>query len=81
LKIADRIKARDRTIPAAFESTTPYIVIGLINLFFGAVIGLVLVGVDLWVRRQVLDNARLFATPIARTTTSSFGVVPSPVTP
>jgi Protein of unknown function (DUF2510)/Family of unknown function (DUF5362) len=81
LKTADRIKAQDRNIPAAFQSLTGYIVIGLINLFFGAVIGIVLVGVDLWVRQQVLDNARLFSAPQARTDTSRFGVVTTPVTP
>jgi hypothetical protein len=81
LKIADRIKARDKNIPAVFESLTGYIVIGLINLFFGAVIGIVLVGVDLWVRQQILDNQRLFSAPHAPTATPSFGVVTSPVTP
>jgi hypothetical protein len=81
LKIADRIKAQDKNIPAAFQSLTGYIVIGLINLFFGAVIGILLVGVDLWVRQQVLDNARLFSAPQARTDTSRFGVVTTPVTP
>jgi hypothetical protein len=80
LKIADRIKAQDKNIPAAFESLAGYIVIGLINLLFGAVIGIVLVGVDLWVRQQVLDNARLFSTPKAHTDTSGFAVVTSPVT-
>jgi Protein of unknown function (DUF2510)/Family of unknown function (DUF5362) len=64
LKIADRIKVQDKNVPAAFESMTGYIVIGLINLFFGLVIGVLLVGVDLWVRDQVLKNSRLFSTPI-----------------
>ena len=81
LKTADRIKARDKTIPATFESLTGYIVFGLINLFFGAVIGIVLVGVDLWIRQQILDNTRLFSAPHAPTATPSFGMVTSPVTP
>jgi hypothetical protein len=83
LKMADRIKARDRTVPAAFESTTGLIIIGLINLFLGAMVGIVLVGVDLWVRQQVLNNSRLFSTHQAQTpaNTSSFAVGPSPVTP
>jgi hypothetical protein len=62
------------------DSLTLYIVIGLLNLFFGAVIGIVLVGVDLWIRDQILKNARLFSTPIARTDTSSYGVT-TPIKP
>jgi len=72
LKTADRIRARDQTVPAAFVSLTPYVIFGLINLFLGGVVGVLIVGVDLYVRDQILKNSRLFSALTGLGDTSGF---------
>jgi len=72
LKMADRISVRDQTVPESFVSVWPYIVFGLINLLFGGVIGVLIVGVDLYVRDRVLKNSLLFSTPFRLTDPSGF---------
>ena len=62
IKIAPRIQRREASIPGAFEPWTMYVVIGVINLVFGAVIGLVVLALDLFVRDQVLKHRHLFLT-------------------
>ena len=62
IKIAPRIQRREASIPRAFEPWTMYVVIGVINLVFGGVIGLVVVALDLFVRDQVLKHRHLFLT-------------------
>lgn len=54
------VEARDYRVPKSFESLTGYIVIGLLNLLFGAVLGLLALLVDFDVRDQVLKNADIF---------------------
>jgi hypothetical protein len=61
LKMAPRVERREASVPPAFEGLAMLIVVGVINFLFGAMIGLVLVGVDLYVRDLVLKNRHLFA--------------------
>ena len=62
IKVAPRIERHEASIPRAFEPWTMYVVIGVINLVFGAVIGLVVLALDLFVRDQVLKHRHLFLT-------------------
>ncbi len=62
IRIAPRIQRREASIPRAFEPWTMYVVIGVINLVFGGVIGLVVVALDVFVRDQVLKHRHLFLT-------------------
>lgn len=64
LKMAQGIEARNPTVPAAFESLTGYVIIGILNLVLGGVLGLALLAVDLYVRDQVLKNRNLFTGPL-----------------
>ena len=59
-KIAPRILARDKTIPEDYKSLSGYIVIGAINLFFGGVVGVVLICFDLYLRDQILSHSYIF---------------------
>jgi hypothetical protein len=61
--MSKHIYARDPRVPASFEPTGQLIVIGLINPLLGGVIGVIFVGLDFFIRYQVLANARLFARP------------------
>jgi hypothetical protein len=58
--MAPRVERREASVPPSFEGLGMLIVIGIINFLFGALIGLVLVGVDLYVRDQILKNRHLF---------------------
>jgi hypothetical protein len=60
-KLASRIEHRDPCIPTTFEPLTGYIISGIVNLVLGGVLGVALVGLDLHVRGQVLNNRHLFA--------------------
>ena len=60
MKMSSRIAAGDPTVPRAVEGMAGLVVIGVINLFLGAVVGLILVGVDFFVRDQILKNRHLF---------------------
>jgi hypothetical protein len=60
IKVAPRIERRESGVPSAFASLTGYVIIGVINLVLGGVIGLILLGVDLYVRDQVLKHRNLF---------------------
>jgi ABC-type uncharacterized transport system permease subunit len=59
-KLVPRIMARDEQVPAEFEALAGYVVIGILNLIFGAVIGLVFLAFDLFVRDQVLSHRDVF---------------------
>jgi hypothetical protein len=61
IRIGPRIQRREASIPAAFEGLVRYVVIGIINLVFGGVIGLIFLGLDLYIRDQVLKHRHLFA--------------------
>lgn len=60
IRFATVVERRDPSVPAAVTGLAEYVIIGLINLLLGGVIGVVLVGVDLFVRDQILKNRRLF---------------------
>lgn len=60
LGVAPRIERRDAAVPQLFEGVVGLVLIGLVNLFFGAFIGVVMVGVDFYVRQRVLDNRHIF---------------------
>ena len=59
-RIVPHIQARNSAVPAAFESITGLVIIGLINLFLGGVIGVVGIILDIVVRDHVLRNRHLF---------------------
>lgn len=59
-RIVPHIQARNREVPAAFESITGLVIIGLINLFLGGVIGVIGIVLDFVVRDHVLKNRHLF---------------------
>lgn|GEM_PF-3355117 len=60
LRIRRGIESRASTVPAQYECLTGLIVIGVINLIFGGVIGVLLVGFDFYIRQQILQNRHLF---------------------
>jgi Protein of unknown function (DUF2510) len=60
IRFAGPIRERAPSVPQAVEGLAGYIIIGLINLFLGGVIGVVLVGVDLLVRDRILKRRTLF---------------------
>lgn len=60
LSAAPAIERREARVPAMFQGVVGLVLIGLVNLFFGAVFGVVMVVVDFVIRQQVLDNRRIF---------------------
>lgn len=60
LRAAPLIQQRHPDVPAAFEGVGLLIAIGLINLFFGGIIGVVAVAFDFFIRDMVLKNRALF---------------------
>lgn len=59
-KLPDRIRQRDPAIPALYEKINGLVIIGVVNLLLGALLGLVFVAFDFYVRDMVLTNAHLF---------------------
>lgn len=59
-KLPSRIRQQDPTVPKAYESITQLVIIGVVNVLLGAVIGVVFVAFDFYIRDKVLTNARLF---------------------
>lgn len=57
---AKQIQARKASVVASYESVMQLVVIGLVNLVFGAVIGALWVIVDFITRDKVLRNRHLF---------------------
>jgi Family of unknown function (DUF5362) len=60
IRTGKAIKARSALVPAAFEGITGLVIIGIINLVLGGFVGVILVGVDFFLRDKVLTNAHLF---------------------
>ena len=54
------IERRQSDVPARFQGIVGLVLIGLVNLFFGAILGLLFVALDFWVRQRVLDNRAIF---------------------
>ncbi|MCK5862581.1 MAG: SHOCT domain-containing protein [Candidatus Hydrogenedentes bacterium] len=59
--IVKKIRNRDPEVLSAYEGMGQLIVIGLINLFLGAAIGVVFVAFDFYIRDQILKNKHVFA--------------------
>jgi hypothetical protein len=55
-----KIRNADPQVPSDYEGIGQLVVIGLINLFLGAVIGVVFVVLDFYVRDQILKNRHVF---------------------
>jgi predicted DNA repair protein MutK len=66
-KIAQAVERREKWIPAAFEPLGGMITMAFINIVLGGVVGVVLVGLDVWTRSRVLENARVFDPGFVRT--------------
>lgn len=60
LNVVKRIKAQERSVVENFEGIAGLVVIGIINLIFGGVLGILFIGFDFFIRDQVLSNSRLF---------------------
>jgi len=59
--LPDRIRQRDETVPEDYEGLGQLIVLGIVNLLFGAAVGVVFVIFDFVIRDQVLKNRHLFS--------------------
>lgn len=59
-KMSSRILRRDKRVPKEYEDITSLIIIGVVNLIFGGVIGLLFVAFDFHIRDRVLKNRHLF---------------------
>lgn len=60
IKIAPRIRARDRSVPAEFDGIAQLAILAVINVLLGGVIGIVFVIFDYIIREKILDNRHLF---------------------
>lgn len=61
VRAAPLILARDPGVPSMFEGVAALVVIGLVNVFLGGAIGVVLIVFDFVVRDMVLKHRHLFA--------------------
>lgn len=66
LKAADRVLARDATIPQQFEGIAGLILIAVFNLVLGGVIGILFVVLDFLARDKILSNRHLFTHSLGR---------------
>lgn len=55
-----KIRALEADVPENYEGMGQLIVIGLINVLLGAVIGIVFVALDFYIRDQILKNKHVF---------------------
>jgi hypothetical protein len=55
-----QVRARYPGIPKSFEPIVGLVIVGVVNLLFGGVIGVIFVGFDFYIREKVLSNAHLF---------------------
>lgn len=66
LRIAPAIERRHWSVPDAFSGVGQLLIIGAINLFFGAAFGVIMVVVvDFIIRQYVLDNRHIFTGGVA----------------
>lgn len=59
-KRVDRIRALLPTVPNEYEGMAGLIIFGLVNLVLGAILGIVGIIIDFYIRDQVLSNRDLF---------------------
>jgi hypothetical protein len=57
---ADLIRKRHPVVPSLYESLTPFLISGVINLLLGGVIGVFVVLFTAWIRGQVLRHREIF---------------------
>lgn len=55
-----KILNRDADVPNIFQDITQLVIIGFINIVFGGLLGIALVGFDFWIRSEVLANKDIF---------------------
>lgn len=60
-KVSPMIRQRDSRVPAFYEGITQLVIVGVINLLFGGVIGVLFVIFDFVIRDMVLNHQHLFA--------------------
>ncbi len=75
-----RIRQRDPAIPDEYEGITGLIITGIVNLLFGALIGIAGVIFDFYVRSEILGNRQIFAEgdqPIAASASQPAAAAPS----
>lgn len=61
LGMSKKILSQDEDVPSHYEGISQLIIIGLINLFFGAAIGIIFVVFDFFIREKILENRSLFS--------------------
>jgi len=59
-KMEKKILNRDADVPQVYESVTELIIIGVVNVLFGGIFGVILVGFDFWIRSEVLAHREVF---------------------
>ena len=59
-KLEKKILNRDADIPQVYESITELVIIAIVNVVFGGIIGVVLVGFDFWIRQEILTHHDIF---------------------
>ena len=73
-----KIRKADPSVPTEYEGLAQLIIIGLINLFFGAAIGVAFVAADFYIRDQILKNRHVFDGEAGETQSESVsGAVPA----
>jgi len=60
LNLVTKIKNRERIVIERFEALSGLVIIGVINLIFGGILSVTIVGFDFFIRDKVLTNSRLF---------------------
>jgi hypothetical protein len=60
IKTKKFIRTRDSSIPARFRPITGLVIIGVINVLLGGIIGIVLIGFDIFIREKIIENSHLF---------------------
>ena len=75
LNASKLIAVRDPSVPEAFRSISPLVILGVVNLLLGAVFGIVMVALDFVIRDQILTNAHVFdgSSPLIEPTGTTLG--------
>lgn len=59
-KLEKKILNRDADVPQIYESITELIIIAIINILFGGIFGIILVGFNFWIRSEILAHRDIF---------------------
>ncbi len=60
IKLSRRIRQRDASIPAEYQGIGGLVFIAILNIVLGGVVGILLVGLDFYIRDKVLSYRNLF---------------------